>query len=124
MWGDSPSSNASCIAGFARRCCFRIFFSQGNAIEEGATMFKRLSVLTVLALMGALFLSLVPTAHAQRGGFGRGGFGRGGIGNGHASGHGGPAPVTVVQASGNFFLHFRSGFDGNGFNNFGTSHIS
>ncbi|HKA20546.1 MAG TPA: hypothetical protein VKN18_19840 [Blastocatellia bacterium] len=97
-------------------------------------MFKRLSVLTVLALMGALFLSLVPTAHAQRGGFGgggfgrggfgRGGFGRGGIGNGHASGHGGPASVTVVQASGNFFLHFRSGFDGNGFNNFGTSHIS
>jgi hypothetical protein len=99
-------------------------------------MFKRLSVLTVLALLAVLFLLSTPAAHAQRGGFGgggfgrggfgRGGFGRGGFGSGHTAGHGGPASVTVVQAGGNFFPpHFRSGFDGNGFNNFGArSHIS
>ena len=99
-------------------------------------MFKRLSVLTVLALLGVSFLLSTPTADAQRGGFGggfgrggfgRGGFGRGGFGSGHASGHGGPASVTVFQpGAGNFFPpHFRSGFDGNGFSSFGIrSHIS
>ena len=85
-------------------------------------MFRRLSFLTVLVLMGALFLSLVPAAHAQRGGFsgggfGRGGFGRGGIGRGgiggaHAPGHSAPASVNVFQAGSSFF------------NNFGRSHIT
>jgi len=92
-------------------------------------MFKRLSVLTVLALLGALFLLSTPPAHAQRGGFGGGGFwrggfgrgggGRGGFGGGHAPGHSGSASVNVVQAGGNFFPSgFRSGLDGNVFNNF------
>ena len=93
-------------------------------------MFKRLSVLTVLVSVSALFLSIAPNAHAQRGGFGGGGFGRGGFGRtgsggGHNLGHSG-ASVNVFQAGGNFFPpHFRSGLDGNGFNNFGArSHIS
>lgn len=96
-------------------------------------MFKRLSFLTVLVLMGALLLTLVPAAHAQRGGFGgggfgrggfgRGGFGRGGVGGAHAPGHSGSASVNVFQAGGNFFApHFRSGLDG-GFNNFGRSRM-
>lgn len=95
-------------------------------------MFRRLSFLTVLALMGVLFFSLIPTADAQRGGFGGGGFGRGGFGRGglrggvggHAPAHSG-ASVSVIQAGGNFFApHVRSGLDGNGFNHFGGSHIS
>ena len=93
-------------------------------------MFKRLSVLTVLVLISALF-SIVPNAHAQRGGFGRGGFGRGGSGRGgvgaaHGSGHNGSASVNVFQTGGNFFPpHFRAGLDGNVFNNFGPrSHIT
>jgi len=85
-------------------------------------MFKRLSVLTVLVLLGVSFLVLTSSAHAQRGGFGRGGFGRGGSG-GHNPGHSG-ASVNVFQAGGNFFQpHFGSGR--NGFNSFGArSHFS
>src|SRR5262252_11098988 len=98
-------------------------------------MFKRLSVLTVLVLLGASFLLLTSSAHAQRGGFGGGGFGRGGFGrggfgrsgsaSGHNLGHTG-ASVNVFQAGGNFFPpHFSSGLNGNGFNNFSTrSHFS
>jgi len=75
-------------------------------------MFKRLSVLTVLVLLGASSLLSASTVLAQRGGFGGGGFG---------NGHDGSASVTVVQAPGNFFSpHFRPGLDGHGFNNLNT----
>jgi len=85
-------------------------------------MFKRLSVLTVLVLLGASALLSAPTAYAQRGGFGRGGFGRGGFGRGgFGNGHRGSASVKVFQAQGKFFTpHLRSGLDGSGFNNLNT----
>jgi hypothetical protein len=86
-------------------------------------MFKRLSVLMILTLLGALILVTVPDVHAQRGGFGRGGFGRGGFGRGgfggHVPSHSGSASVIVIQSGGGFFPHgFRNGPDGRFSNHF------